>query len=512
MNKKIDFKDNEKYSCDSVINQGYAIYDEWTAKKLSSRKIVNSVNDAVSAVEKKNTITARLIVLSYLFALDTRVKERYNTILRCIIFYFSWKREIKTLKMLNVMLNLVNTNDLRDAIELELQRLRDEVDYEASDDGDDDVRGGKRNGKVTDEVVSNNQRQQNNAKNEKNGEISEGENTDEYSEEEIDNIDEQNITDEQLEKVDPKKEDMPAVREEKEVAVTNDTDKSEQTAIDQLKEENNGLVERSEQNIDNRTTDINNYIEPVAQIFDFEESERHAESTDVIDEIIVENNSVENKKDVNPNSLNNSIIDDRAQENQNAEVEQNQEDNTPEKNDYLYDNILNNSKDTDAKPIDELSQIKTDTAKLQSKEQLKTQAKEQLKGQSKEQSKEQLKTHLREKTNEHSKEQLRERLNNKSKNQSQSKTTTQSIKNDFKKLRVPIKIDLGNAKGNEARQSVNQNISKEPIETVKTSQINENREQLNIASNELGIDSKNKIIEKNEPLEIKQSKVELNKK
>ena len=500
MNKKLDFKDNEKYSCDSVINQGYAIYDEWTAKKLSSRKIVDSVNDAVSAVEKRKTITARLIALSYLFALDTRVKERYNTILRCIIFYFSWKREIKTLKMLNVTLNLANTNDLRDAIELELQRLRDEVDYEASDDGDDDVRGGKRNGKVTDEVVSNNQRQQNNAKNERNGEISEGENTEEYSEEEIDNIDEQNITDEQLEKVDPKKEDMPAVREEKELAVTNDTDKSEQTAIDQLKEENNGLVERSEQNIDNRTTDINNYIDSVAQIFDFEESERHAESTDVIDEIIVENNSVENKKDVNPNSLNNNIIDDKVQENQNAEVEQNQEDNTSEKNDYLYDNILNNSKDTDAKPIDKLSQNKTDTAKLQSKEQLKTQAKEQLK------------THLREKTNEHSKEQLRERLNNKLKNQSQSKTNSQSIKNDFKKLRVPIKIDLGNAKGNEARQSVNQNISKEPIETVKTSQINENREQLNIASNELGIDAKNKIIEKSEPLEIKQSKVELNKK
>ena len=107
---------------------------------------------------------------------------------------------------------------------------------------------------------------------------------------------------------------------------------------------------------------------------------------------------------------------------------------------------------------------------------------------------------------------MRERLNNKLKNQSQSKTNSQSIKNDFKKLRVPIKIDLGNAKGNEARQSVNQNISKEPIETVKTSQINENREQLNIASNELGIDAKNKIIEKSEPLEIKQSKVELNKK
>ena len=95
MNKKLDFKDNEKYSCDSVINQGYAIYDEWTAKKLSSRKIVDSVNDAVSAVEKRKTITARLIALSYLFALDTRVKERYNTILRCIIFYFSWK-ELQT--------------------------------------------------------------------------------------------------------------------------------------------------------------------------------------------------------------------------------------------------------------------------------------------------------------------------------------------------------------------------------------------------------------------------------
>ena len=172
--------------------------------------------------------------------------------------------------------------------------------------------------------------------------------------------------------------------------------------------------------------------------------------------------------------------------------------------------MLNNGKDAEEKSLDKSPQLKTDAIKLKSKEQLKTQSKDQIK----EQSKEQLKSHLREKTNEHSKEQLRERLNNKPKNQSQiqSKTDAKSIKNDFKKLRVPIKIDLGNAKGNEARQSVNENTSNKSIELPKISQNNETREQLNIASDELGIDAKNKIIEKNEPLEIKQSKVELNKK
>ena len=510
MNKNINFKDNKNFTSDAVINKGYAIYDEWTSKKHSSRKIVDSVNNAVSTAENKNNTASRLNALSHLFALDMRIKERYNSILRCIFLYFAWRRETNALKSCNITLNIIATNDIRYAIEIELKKMSEQIDDEASDDGDDNVSGGKRNGKLTEEAVSKEARQQDNTIKEKNTKASENDNSEEYSEEIIDEAAEQNINDEQLEKQENKQEKLPAIEEKRENALQNNNEKSKQTAIDQLNKENNGHEEKSEQNIENSKTDINNYIDPVVESFLTEESKSSNKSDNFIDNDIFKNNTVESKNNVNSNPISNSITDERTQENQNTEVEQNQEDNASEKNYYLYDNMLNNGKDAEEKSLDKLSQLKTDAAKLQSKEQVKAQSKEQLKTQSKEQ----LKSHLREKTNEHSKEQLRERLNNKPKNQSQtqSKTDAKSIKNDFKKLRVPIKIDLGNTKGNDVRQSVNENTSNKSIELPKISQKNETREQLNIASNELGIDAKNKIIEKNEPLEIKQSKVELNKK
>ncbi len=508
MNKRNDFTDNKKYKSDDIISKGYAIYDEWLAKKLSSRKIVNSVNNAVSNVEKESTITARLSALSYLFALDVRVKERYNTILRCIFLYFSWRREVNALKSLNVTLNIANVDDIRTAIEIELQRLREKMDYEASDDGDDEVSGGKRNGRAEEDVVSNNQRQQNNTQNQKNEDISENESSEEYVEEKNDNVIEQNTTEEQLETVNEKKENIPDTREEKEPEVKSDADKSQETLIDQPSKEDNGRQEMSEQNIDNIKTDINNYINTNEEKISFEDSNNRTESIDVIDNAIIDNNSAENKKNVNSNSLIDIINDERTRDNQNTVSEQKQEDNSSEKNAYLYDNMLNNFKDGTEKNLENLSQPKTDAAKLQSKEQLKTSTKEQLKSNSKEQlkakSKESLKTDSKGQTKTHLKEQT--------KVQSRSKTDAQRIKNDFKNLRIPIKINLNNATENDVRSSVGENMTSESIEAIKNYQSDVMREQLSILSNELEIDAKGKIIEKNEPLEIKQSDVKLNRK
>ena len=73
-------RENEKYTANGVIERGYQIYDEWKAKKYKSRKIVSSVSLAVSAMNAKNAIGARIEALSYLFALDLRIKERYKNI------------------------------------------------------------------------------------------------------------------------------------------------------------------------------------------------------------------------------------------------------------------------------------------------------------------------------------------------------------------------------------------------------------------------------------------------
>ena len=43
---------SKEYTCNTVIMQGYSIYDEWKIKKLSSRKIVSYVECAVSNVKQ----------------------------------------------------------------------------------------------------------------------------------------------------------------------------------------------------------------------------------------------------------------------------------------------------------------------------------------------------------------------------------------------------------------------------------------------------------------------------
>ena len=69
------------YTGDAVIARGYAVYDEWEAKRLSSRGIVACVKSAVFAIEQKKTKAASIEALACLFALDMRIKEKYSTLL-----------------------------------------------------------------------------------------------------------------------------------------------------------------------------------------------------------------------------------------------------------------------------------------------------------------------------------------------------------------------------------------------------------------------------------------------
>ena len=83
MRKEFDFTHNG-YTGDYVIKKGYDIYEEWTLKKFDSRKIVGITAQAVSAINSKKTIAASAEALSYLFALDMRIGEKYNTFLKLL--------------------------------------------------------------------------------------------------------------------------------------------------------------------------------------------------------------------------------------------------------------------------------------------------------------------------------------------------------------------------------------------------------------------------------------------
>ena len=80
---------------DNAIKRGYEIYDKWVDQKHGSREIVASARGAVTLFKKRKNMAAFINALAHVFALDTRIKEKYNNILRCLFSYFSWHRETR---------------------------------------------------------------------------------------------------------------------------------------------------------------------------------------------------------------------------------------------------------------------------------------------------------------------------------------------------------------------------------------------------------------------------------
>lgn len=144
----------EKYTGNSVIERGYEIYDGWQDKKLPSREVVRSVEAAVATVKNRGTKEVLAEALSYLFALDLRIKERYNSLLHYIIYFFSRRREISARNFLCGTLNISEEyDDIRSVIEVELLKIREMLE-ESESDGDDETRGGKRNGKSEEDAAT----------------------------------------------------------------------------------------------------------------------------------------------------------------------------------------------------------------------------------------------------------------------------------------------------------------------------------------------------------------------
>lgn len=146
-------RENEKYTASGVIERGYKIYDEWKNNKYKSKKIVSSVSLAVSSMNEKNSAGARMEALSCLFALDLRIKERYKTIFRCIIFFFAYRREAKALEWLKAQLDLSSySGDIHTLIEIELEKIRKIAELEELDAKDNRKKGGRARAVLEDEA------------------------------------------------------------------------------------------------------------------------------------------------------------------------------------------------------------------------------------------------------------------------------------------------------------------------------------------------------------------------
>lgn len=285
----------ERYTSNGVIERGYAIYDEWNENKYKSRKIVNSVQMAVASSNAKKTPDSHVTALSHLFALDLRIKERYDNIFKCIILYFSWRRETGAFKRLKALLKLPDSYDIRTLIEIELIRIGQDIDEEKSEDADKKHRGGKVNENSGEEAALSQGEQQ--AESAAKDEIAEGRSTesreDKQEEASVQQNEEQAKDDSSVKK-ETAKEYLSVAddhREKGEGQAKGDQTEGKTENFFDTKKENNGSDKKSEPSIDKFRKDQGHNEATDAYVGGYEDTwQSSPQKTDsFIDEVIMDN-------------------------------------------------------------------------------------------------------------------------------------------------------------------------------------------------------------------------------
>ena len=281
-------------TADAVLRRGYEIYDEWTDNGVSSRGIVGAVKCAVDSIGAERDGCSHTEALSYLFALDLRVREKYHTIFRCLCSYFSWRRETCALRDLKGILNLSDGDaDVRAGIEIVLQRLREKLEDDESADGDDETHGGKRNGKSDGEAVASEEKEQEQAPDEQAEEAVDAEESKEASEEKAEEISEQASSDESIKEDGAEQRADEVASAEDEIAIPDEKDLVNQEAQGELKEENNEPEEKSEPSPDktDKKEEFKAYNDAMdlPPLYREDELRGSAEKRSFIDEMVIDN-------------------------------------------------------------------------------------------------------------------------------------------------------------------------------------------------------------------------------
>ena len=460
MSKAFEATYQNNYSGDGVINRGYDIYDEWKAKGLSSRKIVASAEGAANATKQNNTVSKSMEALAYLFALDLRISERYGSLLRCVLSYFSYIRETRALKRIKEILHIASYSDIRSAIEVELQLLRERLDEETSEEGDDETHGGRRNGKAEEEAVAEEKAAQEQSAEETAEEVAETEEAEATAEEKAEEASETAPTDEaKIESDEPMQETEPV---QEETAAEQVVQKENR----EIKEENNGSVEISEPSTDKKEeAKTYNSAEDIIPISEETVSERKSEKTSFIDEMIIDDMVKGDKSIIGYRRIDEAERIRDAAIPQDTTASQSEENKGAHKDAYLYDK-------TDAIYKGEAQQtVNTETVQ----ESKKTEVKEQ-----------------------------KETVSNDSKAQTDEKET--------KSLSEMLQADLNENNKNTVANALNDTMSLESKMAYLRMQEDMLREQISISNKELGIDDHVDVIKISETEQTNQPSMGVNRK
>ena len=447
MKKMFDVTNEENSTADGVIGRGYEIYDEWNNKKLGSRKIVRFVQNAVySTKAEKNKLEMYIEAFARLFALDLRIKIRYRNLLRCLFLYFPWQRETRAFRLLENALHMPKGGmDIRTAIEIALQKLREKLETEETDGEDDGKRGGKRNGNPQEQEKAAEEKGQENATEENKEEVFEAEETEEASEQREEEKSEQvSKNEEKSETAD--RQDKESPREKTDTAVFHTEQKAAKTEQFIPKTENNGSLQTEEPSTDKKTEQKNNN-----DAFDYlPVNEESADRKDkdkplsFIDEVIMDN-MVKGKADflraglIERNSSDRKVIGSEE-----LTVEQSGENKTSEKDDYLDDRreLANKGEPTvNSEPTANKDAVTNNT-----------------------------------------------------------ETSTQ----ESEKIRVPLKLDIAFDQENAMRGDLNNHLTPEVVQAIHDGLVQAMREQFYLPSDTVSIDDPVNNVSKPEPIKINQ--------
>ena len=466
MEKNIDIA-YKKYTADSVIKHGYSIYDEWKENKVSSRKIVSRVESVVSAIKQNKTKAASLNALATLFALDLRILEKYNNIIRCIFSYFSWRRETRAFKLLKSSLLIPESvEDIRSAIEVKLQLLRQKIETDEAEEGDDETHGGRRNGKAAEDVATQ-EKEQERSPEEKNEEVVDEAESKDPSEKEANDAQEQTPSEEPIKTEGELKQVEENFVEEREISVVDQKTEVQKETHNKYKVENNVPDNISEPSTD-RNKETITYNEAVdSPPLPWEASrDKSAEKRSFIDEVIMDN-MVKGKEDfIHHDPLDDIVQNKEVEHPQDMVTRQGEENDRGDKDAYLYDELIANNKE-------EMHDLQKSESVQKS-----------------------------EKVSEIKTEQTKESIGQNEK--------VETLKQEFKPLREMIQVDLTERQENDLREEICRNMSVEAILAIKAAQENAIREHVNIT--EFDMDAPGERIERPEPVQIQQPPTVANRK
>ena len=458
---------DKKYTSDAILKRGYAIYDEWCRYKFASRSIVNAVERAVGLMRKKKTIASCYEALAYVFALDMRIKEKYKSFFYCILSYFSWRRETRALKTCKFELNISQSEDIRTAIEIEIERIREKLKSQGLyDDDDDESGGGKRTDFYNDNSIASADKQQGEFMDNSQEELVDLEDNEEISEEIIDTTtDESQFEEHNLET--DKNQDVLYIPQERDDSAAEK--ENEEQENDNLNEENNGEeISESINDKDNEIKNSNDIIYSSQQNASLLNNNQNGEvpldNNDISEDLINGNEEIHTSSEKTQQG---KTVNDKF-----AELLLHK-DNRLENNDTKKENLNDKSSLEENGERNELSQ-QSEKGNIQQIENKSTPTQQTQQVQQTQQSSQQI----------------------------QNNVTDKDIRDSFDDLRVPIQIDLDQE--NKMRMELNNTMTDEMKMAYIERQKEVMREQLIIASAEFGIDAPVEIIGRLDTEEINQ--------